>query len=75
MVSYIICVKCMSNKYQTKLRRQLHWVSLSNRRYQNSVKYYKLDDSEAWKNIHLIRNGSIQTDHDTMITALKLFKL
>jgi hypothetical protein len=65
MVSYVTCVKCMSNKYQTKLSRQLHWVWLSNRCYQNFIKYYKLDNSEAWENIHLISNGSIKTDHDT----------
>jgi len=68
MVSYVTCVKCMSNKYQTKLRRQLQQL-LSNRCYQNFVKYYKLDDSEAWENIHLISDGSIKTDHNNCTKA------
>lgn len=69
MVSYVTCVKCMSKNYQTKPRRQLHQVWLSNRCYQNFVKYGKLDDGEAWENIHLISDRSIKTDHDNCTKA------
>ena len=47
MVSYATCVKYMSTKYQTKLRRKSHRAWLKKRCYQNFVKYYKLDDSEV----------------------------